>query len=51
MPSDRTTVTEVGTALGMLGLEDLDEAVHSRTPVMRSLSPETWDRRSAVPSV
>jgi len=48
MPSDRTTVTEVGTALGMLGLEDLDEAVHSRTPVMRSLSPETWDRLASL---
>ena len=48
MPSDRTTVTEVGTALGMLGLAGVDEAVHSRTPVMRSLSPETWDRLASL---
>ena len=32
MPSDRTTVTELGTGLGMLGLPDIDEAVRSRTP-------------------
>jgi hypothetical protein len=44
VPSDRTTVTELGTALGMLGGADLDAAVLSRTPVMRSLSPEMWQR-------
>ena len=44
MPSDRTTVTELGTALGMLGLADVGDAVQSRTPVMRSLSPEMWER-------
>ena len=44
MPSDRTTVTELGTALGMLGTPDIDVAVRSRTPVMHSLSPEDWDR-------
>ena len=44
MPSDRTTVTELGTGLGMLGLRDVDEAVESRTPVMHSLSPEMWER-------
>jgi len=48
MPSDRTTVTEVGTALGMLGLPGVDDAVRSRTPVMRSLSPETWDRLASL---
>ena len=42
MPSDRTTVTELGTALGMLGGADIDAAVRSRTPVMHSLSPEMW---------
>ena len=31
MPSDRTTVTELGTGLGMLGLAGIDEAVRSRT--------------------
>ena len=44
MPSDRTTVTELGTALGMLGATDVDVALRSRTPVMHSLSPEMWDR-------
>ena len=44
MPSDRTTVTELGTALGMLGASDVDEALHSRTPVMHSVSPEMWAR-------
>lgn len=44
MPSDRTTVTELGTGLGMLGLEGIDAAVRSRTGVMHSLSPEMWDR-------
>jgi hypothetical protein len=44
MPSDRTTVTELGTGLGMLGLAGIDESVRSRTPVMHSLSPEMWER-------
>jgi hypothetical protein len=44
MPSDRTTVTELGTGLGMLGMAAIDDAVRSRTPVMRSLSPEMWER-------
>jgi hypothetical protein len=44
MPSDRTTVTELGTALGMLGASDVDEALRSRTPVMHSVSPEMWAR-------
>ncbi len=44
MPSDRTTVTELGTALGMLGATDVDDALRSHTPVMRSVSPETWER-------
>lgn len=42
MPSDRTTVTELGTGLGMLGLGDIDEAIQSRSSVMHSLSPEMW---------
>jgi hypothetical protein len=50
MPSDRTTVTELVTALGMLGLADIDAAVRSRSPVMLSLSPEMWERLSALRS-
>jgi hypothetical protein len=48
MPSDRTTVTELGTALGMLGQADIDEALRSPTPVMHSLSPEMWERLSRL---
>jgi len=43
VPSDRTTVTELGTGLGMLGLDGIDAAVQSRTAVMHSLSPEMWN--------
>jgi hypothetical protein len=43
VPSDRTTVTELGTGLGMLGAGQIDQAVRSRTSVMHSLSPEMWD--------
>jgi hypothetical protein len=42
VPSDRTTVTELGTGLGMLGLPDIDQAIGARPPVMHSLSPENW---------
>ena len=48
MPSDRTMVTELGTGLGMLGLAGIDEAVQSRTPVMHSLSPESWGRLAGL---
>ncbi len=48
MPSDRTTVTELGTGLGTLGLSDVDAAVRSRTPVMHSVSPEMWERLAAL---
>ena len=48
MPSDRTTVTELGTGLGVLGLESVDEALRSRTAVMHSLSPEMWERLERV---
>jgi hypothetical protein len=44
VPSDRTTVTELGTGLGMLGHADMDDAVGARSPVMHSLSPEIWQR-------
>ena len=50
MPSDRTTVTELGTGLGMLGMAGIDEAVGSRTPVMHSLSPEMWERLTRLRS-
>ena len=48
MPNLRTMVTELGTGMGMLGHDDLDEVLRARPAVMRSLSPEDWDRLSAV---
>jgi hypothetical protein len=48
VPSARTTVTELGTGLGMLGQRTVDEALDSRTTVMSSLSPEIWDRLTAL---
>ena len=42
MPSDRTMVTELGTALGLLGPATVDESLRSRSAVMHSLSPESW---------
>jgi hypothetical protein len=43
-------VTELGTALGMLGHDDVDLAIASRSPVMRSLSPDDWDQLQVVRS-
>jgi len=43
VPNLRTMVTEIGTGLGMLGLDSVDVALHRRPAVMRSLSPEDWD--------
>jgi hypothetical protein len=48
VPNLRTMVTELGTGLGMLGHDDVDQALAARSPVMRSLSPEDWDRLQAI---
>jgi hypothetical protein len=48
VPNLRTMVTELGTGLGMLGYDDLDEVLDARSPVMRSLSPDDWDRLNSV---
>ncbi len=48
MPSDRTTVTELGTGLGMLGSLGVDEALRSRSAVMHSVSPEMWERLGSL---
>ena len=50
MPNLRTMVTELGTGLGMLGDGDIDRALAARSPVMRSLSPEDWDRLGSARS-
>src|SRR5580704_2292961 len=36
-------VTELGTGLGMLGSDQIDQVLANRPAVMRSLSPEDWD--------
>jgi hypothetical protein len=36
-------VTEIGTGLGMLGDDNLDDVLATRSPVMHSLSPDNWD--------
>lgn len=48
MPHLRTMVTELGTGLGMLGHDDVDEVLAARPPVMCSLSPDDWERLNAV---
>jgi hypothetical protein len=48
VPNLRTMVTEVGTGLGMLGLDSVDDVLSARPGVMRSLSPEDWDRLLAA---
>jgi hypothetical protein len=47
MPDDRTTVTELGTALGTLGYSDLSGALARRPGELR-IGPETWDRLEAM---
>jgi hypothetical protein len=50
VPNPRTMVTEVGTGLGMLGLESVDHVLATRPSAMRNLSPEDWDQLSALRS-
>jgi hypothetical protein len=47
VPDDRTTVTELGTALGTLGYPDLSRALAGRPEALR-IGPETWDRLGAI---
>jgi hypothetical protein len=44
----RTTVTELTTGLGMLGLPSLDEALATRPPAMVSMAPADWNRLAEV---
>ncbi len=50
MPNPRTMVTEVGTGLGMLGRDGLDQVLAERPATMRSLSPEDWDHLASLRS-
>ena len=44
MPSDRTLVTELATALGTVGAPDLDEVLATRPASLASLEWTTWAR-------
>jgi hypothetical protein len=48
MPSERTTVTELATALGMLGAETVAEAVRHRPPALSGLDDEHWEHLDAL---
>jgi len=45
---DRTTVTELATALGMLGHPRVEEALAARPPVLVNLTTLDWDRLDAL---
>ncbi len=47
MPDDRTTVTELATALGTLGIEDLRAAL-SRRPPQLEIPDATWDQLESL---
>ena len=43
MPDHRTTVTELITGLGALGIPDVATALAARPREMASVSPEQWE--------
>jgi len=45
---DRTTVTELATALGMLGHTSIEEALAARPPALVNLTTLDWDRLDAL---
>jgi hypothetical protein len=47
VPDDRTMVTELGTALGTLGHDDLSRALGRRPDQLR-IGPDIWDRLQAI---
>ena len=47
MPDDRTTITELATALGTTGFETLEEAVAERPEVL-DIESESWDRLDSI---
>jgi hypothetical protein len=48
MPSDRTFVTEITTALGMVGDSDLASVIDRRPREMSNLSAANWDDLTAL---
>ncbi len=44
MPSERTFVTELSTALGMVGLPTLGDVFAARPPSLSSLGATSWDQ-------
>lgn len=48
MPSPRTTITELSTALGMLGAPTITEALHEKPPELAGVDEPTWDLLRAL---
>src|SRR4029077_18838748 len=44
MPSERTTVTELATALGMLGADTVADAVRERPVALVGLGDDDWEQ-------
>jgi len=48
MPSERTTVTELATALGMLGADTVADAVRERPGALAGLGDDDWEQLQAL---
>jgi hypothetical protein len=48
MPSDRTFVSEIATALGMVGESDLGSVIDRRPPELSNLTAANWDDLTAL---
>ncbi len=48
MPSERTFVTEIATALGMVGTTELQTVIDARPQVFANLSSEDWRRAESL---
>jgi hypothetical protein len=48
MPSDRTFVTELATALGMVGGDELSTVIARRPPVLVNLTGPDWERLTTL---
>ncbi|MGH9285907.1 MAG: hypothetical protein ACRD0M_09590, partial [Acidimicrobiales bacterium] len=48
MADDLTIVTELATALGMLGHRSVEDALAARPPVLVNLTSLDWDRLDAL---
>ena len=48
MPSERTTVTELATALGMLGADTVADAVREQPAALAGLGDDDWAQLQAL---